>query len=323
MCSILFLILSKWQTLNSGDTYLRSLGKFSSFVTTKCFSTFLSLLVSFLTLCYSSKLLLTFYLVFLTFLMRYFLLTQSNCVVLNLNILLYIFLLILFFTRRYTNFQKRLNSFMCFYGFLLCKILEILQYFPYTKIYEAMENVGIALFCRICVFTAIITMRLLILEIFCLDESLISIFYFLCKAIVPVYYSFIMLLTLHLVFNIVYPKILRFLFYLAVLYLLSVFLTSNMSCIGSAFDVNVSCIVNDNFNDFRSFLTFSINSVVNVDVHVNVDNYLNHKFYDHNFQSKPDSNSNNFKPEILFSVFTLILYHIFLKYSRELRIKIF
>ena len=69
---------------------------------------------------------------------------------------------------------------------------------------------------------------------------------------------------------------LTFLFYLAVLYLLSVFLTSNMSCIGSAFDVNVSCILNDDFNDCRSFLIFSNNSVVNVDIHVNVDNYLNY-----------------------------------------------
>ena len=46
-----------------------------------------------------------------------------------------------------------------------------------------------ALFYRICVFAAIITMRLSILEILCEDESLISIFHFLCKAIVPVYYS--------------------------------------------------------------------------------------------------------------------------------------
>ena len=101
------------------------------------------------------------------------------------------------------------------------------------------------------------------------------------------------------------------------------FLIYNMSCIGSAFDVNVSCIANDDFNEFKSFLIFSNNSVVNVDVHVNIDNYLNRKFYDHNFQSKAESNSNNFKPEILFSVFTLIFYHIFLKHNRELRIKIF
>ena len=181
-------------------------------------------------------------------------------------------------------------------------------------------------------------MRLLILEILCADESLISIFLFLCKAIVAVYYSvylpflsskkilscslrfikFLILCTLRLII-----LFLRSLFYLAVLYLLSVFLTSNMSCIGRAFDINVSCIVNDDFNDFRSFLIFSNNSVVNVDIHVNVENYLNRKFYDHNFQSKPESNSNNFKPEILFSVFTLMFHHIFLKYNRELRIKIF
>ena len=42
-----------------------------------------------------------------------------------------------------------------------------------TKIYEAMENVGIALFYRFCVVAAIITMRLLVLEILCGDESLI------------------------------------------------------------------------------------------------------------------------------------------------------
>ena len=198
-----------------------------------------------------------------------------------------------------------------------------------------MENVGIALFYRIYVFAAIITMRL-IPEILCGDESLISIFHFLCKAIVPVYYSvylpffyqvlslsfkFLILCTLRLII-----LFLRFLFYLAVLYLLSVFLTSNMSCNGSAFDVNVSCIVNDDFNDFRSLLIFSNNSVVNVDVHVNVGNYLNRKFFDHHFQSKPESNSNNFKPEILFSIFTLVFYHIFfffLKHNRELRIKIF
>ena len=74
-----------------------------------------------------------------------------------------------------------------------------------------------------------------------------------------------------------------------------------------------------------SFLIFSNNSVVNVDVHVNVnvDNYLNRKFYDHDFQSKPESNWKYFKPEILFSVFSLLFYYIFLKHNRELRIKVF
>ena len=131
-------------SFNSGDIYLSSLSKFSSFVTANCSPTFLSLLVSFLALCYSTKLLLIFYLVFLTFLTKGFLLTQSNCVtfstyILPFCMLPYIFLLILFFIRRYTNFQKRL-----IYGFLLRKILEILQFFQYTKTYEAMENVRIA-----------------------------------------------------------------------------------------------------------------------------------------------------------------------------------
>ena len=54
-----------------------------------------------------------------------------------------------------------------------------------------------------------------------------------------------------------------------------------------------------------------------------IDNYLNSKFYDHDFQSKPESNSKSFKPEILFSVFSLMFYYIFLKHNRELRIKIF
>ena len=38
---------------------------------------------------------------------------------------------------------------------------------------------------------------------------------------------------------------------------------------------------------------------------------LNRKFYDRNFQSKPESNSNNFKLEIQFSVFNLMFYHNF------------
>ena len=41
------------------------------------------------------------------------------------------------------------------------------------------------------------------------------------------------------------------------------FLASNMSRFGIVFDVNVIYIVNNNFNDFRSFLilTFSNNSI--------------------------------------------------------------
>ena len=62
-----------------------------------------------------------------------------------------------------------------------------------------MENVGIALFYRICVFPAIITMRLLILEILSGNESLISVFHFLCKAIVPVSLSAISFIKKHFI----------------------------------------------------------------------------------------------------------------------------
>ena len=171
-------------------------------------------------------------------------------------------------------------------------------------------------------------MRLLILEILCGDESLISIFDFLCKAIVPVYYSvylplllskIILSCCLHFIEILILCTLrfiilsLSFLFYLAVIYLLSAYLTSNMSCIGIVLDANASCIVSDDFNDFRSFLIFSNNSFVNVDayVNVNVGNYLNSKFYYHDFQSKPESNSKNFKPEVLLSVFSLMFHYIF------------
>ena len=52
LCNILYLNLFSISS-NFGDIYYSNLGKFSSSVTTKCFPTFLSLLVSFLT-CYSS-----------------------------------------------------------------------------------------------------------------------------------------------------------------------------------------------------------------------------------------------------------------------------
>ena len=68
-----------------------------------------------------------------------------------------------------------------------------------------------------------------------------------------------------------------------------------MSRIASIFDVNFSYIVNEDFNDFKSFLNFPNNSV-HVDVHVTVDNYLYRKLYNHNFQSKPECNSNKFYP---------------------------
>ena len=47
------------------------------------------------------------------------------------------------FIKWYTNFQKRLYLFTNLYGSLLRKILEILKYFQYAKIYETMENVCI------------------------------------------------------------------------------------------------------------------------------------------------------------------------------------
>ena len=50
------------------------------------------------------------------------------------------------FIKRYTNFQKRLYLFTNLYGSLLRKILEILKYFQYAKIYETMENVCIESF---------------------------------------------------------------------------------------------------------------------------------------------------------------------------------
>ena len=105
-------------SFNSGHIYLSSFSKFSSFVTTKCSPTPLSLLVSLLAFCYSSKLLLIFYLVISTFLTRCFLLTQSNCVIfptyiLPFCMLSYIFFLILFFLRQYTNFQKHLFTAFC------------------------------------------------------------------------------------------------------------------------------------------------------------------------------------------------------------------
>ena len=87
-------------SFNSGDIYLSSLRQFSSFVTIKCIPTFLSLLVSiFDVVLFFSK--------------------SVKLRGLNLNILSYIVLLVLFFIRWYSNFQKRLNSFMYFNGFFL------------------------------------------------------------------------------------------------------------------------------------------------------------------------------------------------------------
>ena len=116
-----------------------------------------------------------------------------------------------------------------------------------------------------------------------------------------------------------YPKIDNFFYQIFVLpftalYLLSVFFSSNMSLLGSVFDVNVSCIVSCDFNNYRSFLIF-------LRTHFMLMLTLNCKFYDHNFHSKPESNSDNFNLDILISVFSLIFYLIFLKHGGELRIE--
>ena len=75
--------------------------------------------------------------------------------------------------------------------------------------------------------------------------------------------------------------LLGFLFYAAESYLLTVFLASNMGRFSCVFNVNVMCLASDDFNDLRSFLIFSNNSV-HVDVHINVGNYLNRNIYDQN-----------------------------------------
>ena len=121
-------------SFNSGDIYLSSLGKFSSFVIPKCSPTFLSLLVPFLALCYSSKM-------FLTFLTEEFF---TNSV----KLLPYILLLTVH------QFSKALNL-----RLFASQNLRNTTIFQYAKIYEAMENEGIALFYRFCVVAAIITMR--------------------------------------------------------------------------------------------------------------------------------------------------------------------
>ena len=129
----------------------------------------------------------SFYLALLVFLISYFLLTQSTCVILNLKILAYILLRIHFLLRRFTNFQKRLNSFINFFSSSIPKILEMLQFFQYTKIHDRMENAGMASFYIFLLLAAIITTRLLILKMLLGDESLILIFHLLLKTMVSVY----------------------------------------------------------------------------------------------------------------------------------------
>ena len=148
-------------------------------------------------------------------------------------------------------------------------------------------------------------MRLLILEILYGDESLISVFYLLYKVIVPVYFSVCLPLFLpkkNLSCNL---RLIKFLILrtLRFLILSLQFFTCYLSLWLLIWVVLVlllilMLVVSDDFNNFRSFLIFSSNLVANVDVHVNVNvgNYLNRTFYDHDFQSKPESNSKKFKP---------------------------
>ena len=74
--SILFLILRKWQT---SIRLILVTFIFLGWVIFSSVTNILSLLTLFLASCYSPKLLLTIYLVFLAFLISYLLLTQSNC----------------------------------------------------------------------------------------------------------------------------------------------------------------------------------------------------------------------------------------------------
>ena len=132
-----------------------------------------------------------------------------------------------------------------------------------------MENVSFSLFYRTFLLAPLISMRLLILKILCWVESLISIFNFLCKFAVLIYYpvylsfllskkilscslrftKFLILCTLRLI--ILFLRYL-FWFWFLIWFALVVFLT-------------LMLVVMDDFIDFRSSLIFSSNSV-HVDV---------------------------------------------------------
>ena len=124
-----------------------------------------------------------------------------------------------------------------------------------------MENVSFALFYRIYLL-ALITMRLLILKILCWVESLISIFNFLCKSAIFIYYpvyhlsfllskkilscslrfiKFLVLCTLRLII-----LFFTYLFYFEVLFyfiysFISVFWFLTWVVLVSVVDVNISC----------------------------------------------------------------------------------
>ena len=155
-----------------------------------------------------------------------------------------------------------LKLFCEFLRLFLSQNLRNATNFQYAKIYERMENVDIDSFYRICLLAAIITMKLLILKILYGEESLRSIFHFLCKVIVSGYYSVYLpfllskkILSCSLFFRFLFYLILPLFYFvlpfILVLYLLSIFLASNMRGFGSVSDVNVSYIVNNDFNDCR------------------------------------------------------------------------
>ena len=80
--------------------------------------------------------------------------------------------------------------------------------------------------------------------------------------------------------------------------------------------------MNFDFNNFRPFLIPSNHSVY-FHVYVNVENNINQRFYNNDFNSKPESNSYILKLEILSSVFSLKFFNVFLKGKHESRIKVF
>ena len=118
------------------------------------------------------QLLLTFYLSFLALLIRYFFTNSVKLCGFKFEQFSTHFSSDFIFYKTAYRFSKTL-----FYGSLLRKILEILQFFQNTKIYKIMENLDIASFHKICLLATIITMRLLILKI-CRDENLISVLHF-------------------------------------------------------------------------------------------------------------------------------------------------
>ena len=81
-----------------------------------------------------------------------------------------------FVIRQYTNFKKRLHSFICFYDSFLRKIIDILQFFQYPKIYQRAGNVGIGLISHNLSVRSHNNYRLLILKILYGDDSLMSVF---------------------------------------------------------------------------------------------------------------------------------------------------